>query len=184
MATALDIEASARRAGAHRWIEQRLFEVLGRWTAVVPEPGAKALLAVHARRHAAHAELWRGCLPTLPHLDPAGLTVAPTAGLAAFIDTVADPAEARDTVEKLTGVYRVLLPRLVAAYVSRAAVASEVADGPVIRVLDLVRRDDVEDWGSGERLLQSLISSATDARRAANWQGEIESLLVEAGGLP
>jgi hypothetical protein len=183
MIAPLDIETSAQRAGVHRWIEQRLFEILGRWSAEVVVPEAKGLLGAQSYHHAWHAELWRGCLPTLPHLDPEGVTAPPSAGLAAVLDEVADAAGEQDALGRLVGVYRVVVPRLAVAYADRQAGASAVSEGPVLRALDLIRPDLARDGEAGERLVQSLVASADDARRAGERQGWLEGRLVEAGGI-
>src|SRR3954447_17921197 len=101
MIAPLAIETSAHRAGVHRWIEQRLFEILGRWSAEVAVPEAKGLLGSHSYHHAWHAELWRGCLPSLPHLDPEGLTAPPSPALAAVLDEVADGDGDQDALCRL-----------------------------------------------------------------------------------
>jgi hypothetical protein len=183
MIVPLDIETSARRAGVHRWVELRLFEILGRWSAEIPVPGARALLGSQSYHHAWHAELWRGCLPTLPHLDPDGVTAAPSEELAAVLDDVADGARADDPAGRLVGVYRVIVPRLAVAYAERQAGASGVSDGPVLRALELIRPDLARDGEAGERLVQSILRSGDDACRAAERQGWLEGRLIEAGGI-
>jgi hypothetical protein len=178
------IEAAARRAGAHRWVERRLFEILGRWSAEVPVAEAKPLLGAQSLHHAWHAELWAGCLPTLPHLRPDDVTAAPSPAVAAFFDEVGDEAGEADAAGRLVGVYRVVVPRLRVAYAGRRAGASGVADAPVVRALDLIEADLARDGAAGERLVQSLLRSGDDARRAGERQGWLEALLVEAGGIP
>ena len=49
MAPALSLEQSARRMGAYRWIEERMFEALGAWSVSVPEPEVKVSLAGESR---------------------------------------------------------------------------------------------------------------------------------------
>jgi len=46
-----------------------------------------------------------------------------------------------------------------------------------------VLADEVAAWREGELLVQSLIASAADARRAADHQARIEALIAGAGGL-
>lgn len=177
--TGLDLHATARRAGAARWLDARLFEILGGWVASVPEPEVKIALATQAGHHGWHATLWDERLPTLHDVDPAAW-VAPAPGVE---PAVALLAGADRTVERLVGVHRVLLPRLVAAHAEHLDRASPVADGPTIRTLRLVLSDEVEDQRAGERLLQARLRSRADVERAAAHQAAIESLLVEAGPL-
>jgi hypothetical protein len=59
------VEDSARRVGNYKWIETKLFEVLGGWVATVPELDVKMRLGTHCYHHAWHAELWHKRLPEL-----------------------------------------------------------------------------------------------------------------------
>lgn len=82
----------AHQVGAYRWIEHRLFEVLGSWSAVELQPGAATLFAVLATQHAAHAERFAERLPVLATIDPEALGAPPPgwldllAELAAMVD--------------------------------------------------------------------------------------------------
>lgn len=174
-----DLHASARRAGAARWIDARLFEILGSWVTSVPEPEVKITFAAQASHHGWHAGLWADRLPTLHDVDPAGWVV-PAPGIEAVL---AEVAAAPGTVERLAGVHRALLPRLAAAHAEQLDAASPVADGPTIRTLRLVLQDELEDQRAGERLLQRLLRTREDVERAAAHQVSVEALLVEAGPL-
>ena len=44
---AFTVEQSAARVGHYKWIEMRLFEVLGGWVATVPELDVKMHLGTH-----------------------------------------------------------------------------------------------------------------------------------------
>ena len=177
------LEDSARRLGGYRWMESRLFEALGGWAATVPEVQLKPALAVHAREHAWHAELWLERLPRVAHLSPDGLTAPAGDREAAFASALLEPDAEDRTVEKLVGAYRVLLPRMVTAYSEHLRAASEIADGPVIRALRLVLRDEVEGWCRGEEMVQSLLLTQEEVLRAAEHQRRLESILV-AGAAP
>src|SRR3989454_8468958 len=64
------VEESARRVGNYKWVETRLFEVLGGWVATVPELDVKMRLGTHCYHHAWHAGLWHKRLPELPEINP------------------------------------------------------------------------------------------------------------------
>lgn len=177
--TGLDLHATARRAGAARWLDARLFEILGGWVPSVPEPEAKLAIATHASHHGWHAQLWAERLPTLHGVEREGW-VGPAPGIE---DAVARLAQTAGTIERLVGVHRVLLPRLMTAHERHLATASPVADGPTIRTLRFVLGDEQEDRRTGERLLQALLRTRADVERAAAAQIEVEALLAEAGPL-
>ena len=177
------VEESARRVGAYKWIEMRLFEALGGWVATVPELDVKLRLGTHCYHHAWHAELWHKRLPELREMNPERLTQPANAEMATFMEALTEPTDLSMTIEKLVGVYRVLLPHLMAAYTYHRNNTSTITDAPTIRSLDFALADDMADWRDGEMLLQSMILTAEDVERAARHQARLETLLVAAGGV-
>ncbi|MET0882812.1 MAG: hypothetical protein ABWZ13_01565, partial [Acidimicrobiales bacterium] len=67
---AFSVEETAARVGHYKWIEMRLFEVLGGWVATVPEIDVKLRLGTHCYHHAWHSELWHKRLPELREMNP------------------------------------------------------------------------------------------------------------------
>lgn len=177
------LEETARRVGNYRWVELRLFEGMGAWVRAVPEPDVKLKLGTHCYHHSWHAELWHDRIPELREMDPDRLTAPANLDVVALLDTVFAPEPSETTIEKLVGVYRVLIPRKIAAYTHHRNNASLLMDGPTVRSLDLVLADEVEDWREGELLLQSLIRTEEQARRAARHQGRLETIATRAGGI-
>jgi hypothetical protein len=177
------VEESARRVGHYKWIEMRLFEVLGGWVATIPELDVKLRLGTHCYHHAWHAELWHKRLPELREMNPERLTVPPNDELVAFVDALTEPEGPDQTIEKLVGVYRVLLPAKIAAYTYHRNNTSTITDAPTIRSLGFILQDEMDDWRDGEMLLQSLIETDAELRRAADHQVRLQSLLLAAGGI-
>ncbi len=146
------VEDSARRVGNYKWTEMRLFEALGGWVATVPELDVKLVLGRHTYHHAWHAELWHKRLPELREMNPERLTVPANDAFVTFMDAVREPEAAELTIEKLVGVYRVLIPRLIGVYTYHLNGTSRITDAPTIRSLNfasarrlrgLARRRDV-----------------------------------------
>jgi hypothetical protein len=181
-APALTLEETARRLGHYRWIERRLFEVMGGWVQSVPEVDVKLALATHGPKHAWHAQLWTERAPLLAHLAVGDLTVPPGDGVAAFMEAVAEPA-GEHSVERLVGAYRVVVPRLATAYDDHLRAAVAVSDAPVMRALGLALADEWDDWREGEALIQRLLRGEEEVARAAAHQDRLERLLVRAGGI-
>ena len=177
------VEETARRVGNYKWVEMRLFEALGGWVATVPELDVKLKLGTHCYQHAWHAELWHKRLPELREMNPDRLTVPANDGVVALLNAVTEPDAPGETIEKLVGVYRVLIPRKIAAYTYHLNNTSTVTDAPTIRSLRFALADEIEDWREGEMLLQSLISSDADAKRAADRFARLEALAIAAGGI-
>lgn len=178
-----DVEESARRVGHYKWIEMRLFEALGGWVATVPELDVKMRLGTHCYHHAWHAELWHKRLPELREMNPERLTVPPNAEMEAFVAALTEPEAPEQTIEKLVGVYRVLLPHKIAAYTFHLNATSPITDAPTIRSLRFILQDEIEDWRDGEMLIQSLLETPEEVDRAATHQARLEALLVAAGGV-
>jgi hypothetical protein len=178
--SAFTLVETARRLGAYRWVELRLYEAMGGWVGSIPELDVRLAVGGACRAHAWHAEVWLDHFPLLRELDPGSATVAADASVDRLLEEV---AAATDTLERLVGAYRVVVPRLVAAYTAHANHTSAAADGPLTRTLGLVLADEAAGWRDGELLVQSLIATPDEARRAAEHHGRLEAIAAPSGGL-
>lgn len=180
---AFTVEETAKRVGHYKWIEMRLFEALGGWVATVPELDVKMRLGTHCYQHAWHAELWHKRLPELREMNPDRLTVPPNNEMVAFVEALTEPEKPGETIEKLVGVYRVLIPHKIAAYTYHLNNTSTITDAPTIRSLKFALNDEFEDWRDGEMLIQSLLDTPEEVQRAAAHQAHLETMLLAAGGI-
>ena len=178
-----DVEESARRVGIYKWIEMRLFETLGGWVATVPELDVKLVLGRHCYHHAWHAELMDKRLPELREMNTDRLCEPANPEMVAFVDAMREPDAPELTIEKLVGVYRVLIPRKIAAYTYHLNATSTITDSPTIRSLKFALQDEFDDWREGEMLIQSLIETPEDVERASRRAAELEVLMLRAGGI-
>ncbi len=177
------VEESARRIGNYRWTEMRLFEALGGWVATVPELDVKMVLGRHCYQHAWHAELWTKRLPELREMNVDRMTMPANDEMVTFMNAVTEPEAPDLTIEKLVGVYRVLIPRTIAAYTYHMNGTSTITDSPTIRSLNFALQDEFDNWREGEMLIQSLLDSPEKVERAIRRQGELERLITAAGGI-
>ncbi len=181
------VEETARRVGHYKWMEMKLFELTGAWLAAAPELEVKYRLGLHCYQHAFHADLWGKRLPELREMNPQRLTAPPNDEMMAFIEALAVAGEAEpavgQTIERMVGLYRVLLPHLIATYTFHLNNTATVSDAPTVRALELCLRDEMEQWREGELLLQSLLDSPELLGRAADHQRELAVLLLDAGGV-
>jgi hypothetical protein len=181
-AGALPLEAQGRVIGAYQWIERRLFEVLGGWVATEPVAEARLLFDVYSQQHAWHAELWAERLPVLDGLDPATLTLPPSAEVDRLLALLAGKAPtAGGTLLRLVGLARVVFPRLIAGYGLHLRRAAPVADAPVVRSLRLVVRDEIEAWEATETLVQTLVDRPHDIAVVTAHQQALEEVLAGIG---
>jgi hypothetical protein len=179
---AFTVDETARRVGHYKWTEMKLFEALGGWIATVPELDVKMRLGTHCYHHAWHADLWNKRLPELREMNTERLTV-PADGMEAFIAAMTEPEDQDQTIEKLVGVYRVLIPHLISAYTYHLNNTSTITDAPTIRSLKFAIADEFEDWRDGEMIIQSLLETPEEVERAAAHQVKLEKLLLAAGGV-
>ena len=177
------VEDTARRVGNYKWTEMRLFEALGGWVATIPELDVKLVLGRHTYHHAWHAELWHKRLPELREMNQDRMTAPPNDEYVAFMDAIREPEAPDQTIEKLVGVYRVLIPRKIAVYTYHLNGTSRITDAPTIRSLKFALQDEFEDWRDGEMLLQSLIDTPEKVARAARRQEALEALYLASGGI-
>lgn len=177
------VEETARRVGNYKWIEMRLFEALGGWVATVPELDVKLRLGTHCYKHAWHADMWHKRLPELREMNPERLTQPANDDVVAFMEAVTEPGGHDQTIEKLVGVYRVLIPHKISAYTYHLNNTSTITDAPTIRILRLALQDEFEDWRDGEMLLQSLIENEEEVDRAVAHQARLEKMILRAGGI-
>ncbi|MBV8984298.1 MAG: hypothetical protein JO248_07645 [Acidimicrobiia bacterium] len=116
-------------------------------------------------------------------MNPERLTEPANDALVAFVDAMTEPEAPELTIEKLVGVYRVLIPHKIAAYTFHLNNTSTITDAPTIRSLKFALQDEFEDWRDGEMLIQSLIDSDAEVDRAAAHQAKLEKLMLAAGGI-
>src|SRR5438477_4537616 len=180
---AFDVVESAKRVGHYKWVEMRLFEALGGWVATVPELDVKMRLGTHCYKHAWHSELWHKRLPELREMNPERLTLPANEHVEEVIAALTEPEDQAQTIEKLVGVYRVLIPRKIAAYTYHLNNTSTITDAPTIRSLKLALNDEFEDWRDGEMLLQALIETDDEVERASRHQARLEGIMLRAGGV-
>jgi len=152
-----DIVDAGRRAGHACWIELRLFKALGSWvadTARSADPALSRMFAEHSHHHAWHADLWRNRIPKLEHHPPTEVTRPPNDAVVELVDMVTSAA---GSVDRLVGVYRVLIPRLIEEYEALLQATSPLTDGPTARVLKLCLADLHNELREGETALASVI---------------------------
>jgi hypothetical protein len=176
----MSLAESARRLSAYTWIEQQLFAAVGGWVALVPEVNAKLMLGPHCYHHAWHAELFTGLLPTPVDVHPYAQVVPPNDAMVDAFAAMHQSAAPSQTIEKLVGLYRGVLPMMTATYRLHLARCSDVTDGPTRRVLELVLTDDDADVRDAEAILASLLSDTSSERRAAVHQANVVELFTTA----
>src|SRR5205085_630374 len=151
--TALLLMVEPVFAGVAGYLVGDRLGALGGSGATVPELDIKMRLGTHCYHHAWHSELWHKRLPELREMNPDRLCVPPNDAFVTFVDAVTEPEAPELTIEKLVGVYRVLIPHKIAAYTYHLNATSTITDAPTIRSLKFVLQDELDDWRDGEMML-------------------------------
>jgi hypothetical protein len=176
----LDLHRAARLVGAYCAIERRLFELTGSLAseAEMP-PEVQVYLDSLSMEHAWHAELWADRLPVVSGIDAAALVEVPRPA-----KEVLDGIGSAGPAEQMVGLFRVVLPRLIASYADHEASASAASEQPNLRALRLVVRDEVEALVTGEALVQAFLGTPEAVAAAGGTVVRLESTLVAAGVIP
>jgi hypothetical protein len=176
----LDIHHAAGLIGAYCAIERRLFEFTG---AMATEEALPPEIQLHldavSAQHAWHAELWADRLPVTAAIDSGPLVALPPA-----LEGVMGDLSGLGPLERLAGLFRVLLPRLVVSYSRHAAQATPATDAPTARALSLVLRDEIDEWVGGESLVERVLGAPEAAQAAARTVVDLEIRLIAAGIVP
>jgi hypothetical protein len=177
----LGVEATARCVRRYRYAEERMMRVMAGWIALTPELPAKLLLGRQVWDCAQHADQWGKRLPELR--APAQVSEPPSPEFVRFFDALEAREGWGETIERLTGVYRVLKPHLVTVYDAHLARANLVYEPPTRRILERCLADERRHLGEGAALIETLAPAPADQARVTAWEGELRGMLDASGGV-
>jgi 1,2-phenylacetyl-CoA epoxidase catalytic subunit len=176
----LGVEATARRVRHYRYAEERLMRTLAGWIALTPELPVKLLLGRQVWDCAQHADLWGKRLPELR--APAQVSEPPGETFVRFMDAMEDREQPGDTIERLTGVYRVLKPHLAEVYARHLAASNPVYEPPTRRILERCLEDERRHLADGQRVLEALLTDDATRARSVSWEADLGARLAASGG--
>jgi hypothetical protein len=177
----LGVEATARRVRRYRYAEERMMRVMAGWIALTPEVPAKLLFGRQVWDCAQHADEWGKRLPELR--APGQVSEPPGPEFIRFLDALESPEAWAETLERLTGVYRVLKPHLVAVYAAHLDRVNPVYEPPTRRILERCLADERRHVADGEAVLRELARTPGDRARIEAWEGSLRSRLDASGGV-
>ena len=177
----LGVEATARRVRHYRYAEERMMRLMAGWIALTPEVPAKLLLGRQVWDCAQHADEWGKRLPELR--APAQVSEPPGPEFGRFMDALEGREAWGETIERLTGVYRVLKPHLIAVYAAHLDRANAVYEPPTRRVLERCLVDERRHVADGEAVLDALVRTPAERARAMEWERDLRDRLDASGGV-
>lgn len=165
----------------YRYAEERMMRMMAGWIALTPEVPVKLEMARQVYEDALHTDALGKRLPELR--AQAQVSKPANENFVTFIQEIEDKEQWEDTIERLTGIYRVLKPHLISHYSALITAANPVYEPPTIRIFQRILEEESSHVEKGLVLLGDLLDSAQMYRRAATWQAHLEDLLAASGGV-
>ncbi|MFP8875234.1 MAG: hypothetical protein VCB42_12080 [Myxococcota bacterium] len=179
-----DVEATARRVRNFRYAEEWLMMMLGGWVATIPEIPVKTGLGKIIWECAQAADEFGKRLPELRCGRKATeASEASNNAFADFIQAVAGPERPDLTIEKLTGVFDVLIPHLVEVYELHSRETDPICDAPSIEILDQILRKKRQHLQWSQEVLDTLCDSDTLRERRRERADQLRVQLAASGGV-
>lgn len=155
--------------------------VMAGWIALTPEIPAKLLFGRQVWDCAQHADQWGRRLPELR--APAQVSEPPNTAFVRFMDALESRDAWGETLERLTGVYRILKPHLAETYAAHLARSNPIYEPPTRRILERCLDDERRHAEEGTRALAVLADTEARRARVAAWERELTALVAAAGGV-
>ena len=179
-----DVETTARRVRNYRYAEEWMMMIMGGWVATIPELPVKTGLGKIIYQDSVHAD-WLG--KRLPELRAGrslrNASMPANEGFAAFIQEVAEPEAPELTIEKITGMFRVLKPHLIEVYERNARATDQIADAPTVEILNDICEKERQHVEWGEEVLRALCNTDEKLERARRREKQLRELLEKCGGV-
>jgi hypothetical protein len=184
-----DVESTARRVRNFRYAHEWTMMIMGGWIATVPEVPVKTGLGKITWETAQAADVLGKRLPELRCGRKAvAASEAGNDGFATFVQELAKPDQPDQTIEKLTGVFDVLIPHLIEVYELTMRETDQIADAPTIELLDDISRKARRHVAWGQEVLDRICDTdgARERRRARSsaMAAQLEACGGVTGTLP
>lgn len=163
----------------YNYVKSRLVEVVSAHITGTPEWEIKAGFSLHLWLDAEHAAMIRRRVGEMRE-PPLHLDQVPDDRLRVWLDEV---IRARNSLELIVGLYRVVKPALSQAFRSHLEKTNPLADHPTGRMLRLILQEETEMQAWGEAVIRALIRSPEDEQAAQDWADHLGYFLGLAGGI-
>ena len=179
-----DVEAMARRIRNFRYAEEWSMMLLGGWIATIPELPVKTGLGKVIWDTAQAADVLGKRLPELRCGTKAvHASESANEAFAGFINAITDPERPVLTIEKLTGVFDVLMPHMVDVYEQTMRETDQICDSPTIELLEEIVRKRRRNIAWGQEVLDRLCDTDALRERRRARADELNKQLVSSGGV-
>ncbi|SFT24950.1 hypothetical protein [Paenibacillus sp. BC26] len=173
------VDQSVNLLKRFNFIAKNLNQILSAHLAAVPEWEVKCAFGYHLWLDAEHSAAIRKRVSEMRE-PPLHLDQDPDEQLRIWLD---EAIRAENTVELLTGIYRVIRPEIAKALSQYIANMNKMTEHPTYRLLRGMLQDEEEMIVWGEAALTALIDSPEQAGIAADWEAHLRAFLLAAGGV-
>ena len=171
----LTVQAVAQRLRHFAYLEMRLMEIHAGWVPYIPLAELKVEWGYHIYANACHVDALRTRLPEVgafdQHMTPANERIV------LFLNELGNVT---DLFEQLSGLYRVLLPQIIAAYRAYLLQADTVSDHPTVQIIERALADHERVLAWGQALLLDW-AEPHELDRAHAWETHLLQVLQWAG---
>jgi hypothetical protein len=163
----------------YNYIKTRLVEIFSAHITDTPEWEIKAGFSLHLWLDAEHSATIRRRVGEMRE-PPLHLDQVPDERLRVWLDEV---VRARNSVELIAGIYRVVKPELSQALRNHLTRTNPLIDHPTVRTLSLILREEEEMLAWGEKVMQALLLTPEDHAISQAWENHLRYFLGQAGGI-
>ena len=163
----------------YNYIKTRLVEIFSAHITGTPEWEIKAGFSLHMWLDAEHGAMIRRRVGEMRE-PPLHLDDVPDENLKAWLDEI---LRANNSLELITGIYRVARPELSRALHDHLARTNPLADHPTVRALRIIIAEEGEMQAWGEKVMHALLRTPADHETARAWEEYLNYFLSRAGGV-
>jgi hypothetical protein len=163
----------------YNYVEGQLYRMSSAFLNPTPEWEIKGALSLHLYLDAEHSLSFRQRVAEL-RKPPLYLDQCPDPRLEALFE---EAIRAKDSVEFLTGMFRLIRPALLAAYKTHLAEINPVFDFPTCRILRVAIAEETQmiEWGA--QALDALLTTDDRREAATAWEQHLAAYLTAAGAV-
>ncbi len=179
-----DVAATAKRVRNFRYTHEWMTMMMGGWLATIPEVPVKTGLGKIIWESAQAADELGKRLPELrAGRNPATASQPANQGYADLIQEVAGPETPDQTIEKLAGLFDVLMPHLIDVYEITMRETDQICDAPTIEILEDATRKLRRHVAWGKDVLERLCDTDGKRERRTVRASEVTANLCSCGGV-
>ena len=176
------VERTVQLLRRYLFVESQTMRCLAAHLNAVPEWEVKCGLSLHLWQDAEHCTWLRNRVKEM-RTPPLHLDRIPDPVLDAFFQEL---IRSRNTIELLTGVYRVLKPAIIAALRRHLREANPLVDQPTRRLLRFILLEEEEQLAWGDLALLGLTdkeNNSASVETGESWAAHLQAYLDAAGGI-